>query len=360
MLIYQTYIIRSILLPLLVITFVITSIVWITQILKLLYLIERGISLVDFVSVIILTIPALLFIVLPFVTVLAVIYSYNRLREERQLIILKNSGLNPLQLASPALLVAFLVTIFSYYISFELLPLSYIKLKSDLSFAKNNYASNIITGKTFNQISNDIVVYVDKKSEDGLMRGIVLFDNRNTENRIILFAEYGKLSVYNDNPVFSLYNGLRQVYDVNHQLTKLHFDSLLVEIISNKTQKSEQSVNNKDINEYYIDELLKPSNLLPEARKIKLIAEGHQRLIWPLYNFILAFLGLSVFLKQPYDKKSHFKQILVSAFAVVIVTYCHFTLHNLASRNLDFIFACYMNLIIGIIFSLFLSLRKRL
>jgi lipopolysaccharide export system permease protein len=337
-----------------------TGIVWITQILKLLYLIEKGINLIDFFNLIVLAIPSLLLVILPFVTVFATIYTYHRLEEERQLIILKNSGLNFFQLAYPALLVSILVALFSYYISSYLLPLSYNKLKADINVAKNAYVSNVITEKTFNQISKDIVIYTDKKLENGVIQGVIILDNRNVEQKTILLAKYGKLGMKNNHPIFHLTNGIRQSYDKNHQLTKLRFDSFVIEIVNNNHQHTQRNLHNKDINEYYINELLKPDPLLSKSRQIKLIAEGHQRLIWPLYNFVLAFLSISVFFRQPYNRKTHIKQILFPALAVIMVTYLHFTFHNLASRNLDFIVACYANFILAITYSIFLCLRKNI
>jgi len=221
---------------------------------------------------------------------------------------------------------------------------------------KLNETMNSLTD--FFKNMEEMMSNIDKKSDNGIIQGLIIFDNQNIDNKAILFAKYGQLSMHNGNSVFHLSKGIRQAYDHNHRLTKLSFDSFIVEIVNNKPQQAEKLLDKKDINEYYIDELLRPNILLSESRKIKLIAEGHQRLIWPLYNFTFAFLAISIFLKQPYNKKSHIKHILLSALAVIIVTYFHFTLHNLASRNLDIILACYANLIISIIFSIFLCLRK--
>ncbi|MCC8484007.1 MAG: LptF/LptG family permease, partial [Rickettsia endosymbiont of Labidopullus appendiculatus] len=89
MLIYKRYIIRNIVPSLVLIIFSVTSLVWITQILKMLYLIDKGIKAQDFLNLIILIIPSLLFILLPFATIVAVIYTYNALSERRQIIILQ-------------------------------------------------------------------------------------------------------------------------------------------------------------------------------------------------------------------------------------------------------------------------------
>lgn len=339
------------------IAFVATGIVWLTQISKLLYLIDRGIGLSHFAGLIILVIPSLLFVILPFITVFAVIYTYNRLGEERQLIILKSSGLNNFRLAKPALIVAGLVTVLSYYLSLELMPFAYRKLKADLNFIKNNYASNMIREKTFNQLSKFITLYVDKKLADGSLEGLVLFDNRSGE-AAILFAKSGKFGIYDNIPVFDLKEGSRQAYDNNHNLTKLYFSSLRVELSSDKQAKLEQDSYNRDINEYYIKELLNPSNKLLLTRQNQLMVEGHQRLIWPLYNLVLTFLALAVFLQQPYNKKSHARQIFLTVLAVIFVTYWHFTFQNIATKNINFILVCYSNLIISLIFSLWLYSRR--
>lgn len=358
MLIYQRYIIKNILPSLVIIIFSITNLVWITQILKFLYLIDKGVKAGHFLNLIILVIPSLLFILLPFATIIAVIYTYIYLSERRQIIILQNLGLTNIQLASPALFVAVIVTMFSYYISTSLLPSSYSKLKSNLNVIKNNYASNIMDEKTFNTVSQDLTIYFDKKLANNIMTGLIIFDNRKADNQAILFAESGKFKIYNGNYVFILKNGIRQLYDDNNNLTNLSFESLIVELVNNDAKKLVQDEVNRDINEYYIDELLTPSNKLSKQRQIKLIAEGHQRLIWPIYNFVLVFLTLAVFLKQPYNKKSDLRQIIITALSAIIITYLHFAFQNLATKDLNFVFACYGNIIIAIILSLYLYFRK--
>ena len=298
LLIYKRYLAKSILPPLIIITFVITGVVWITQILKLLYLIDKGIALKHFLYLIILIIPSLLFIILPFVTALAVIYTYHRLNEERQLITLRNAGLSNAKLATPALLIAIIVTLSSYYIAAQLMPSAFIKLKSDLSFIKNNYASNIISERTFNQISKLVTIYVDRKLPDGSLQGIILFDNRERGVKpAILFANSGYFQIVDNNPLLQLEKGIRQAYDKQGNLTRLAFDSLVLELKYNSLISVERDAYNRDINEYYIDELLSPDARLSESRRIKLRVEGHPRLIWPLYNLIFTVVGLAVFLK---------------------------------------------------------------
>lgn len=164
MLIYKKYIIKTILYPFLTVSFRLTGLVWITQILKLLYLLEKGIKLSNFFELIILIIPSIFFMILPLISTIAVIYAYSQLQETRELVILKMSGLSNFDLARPALFSIILVSFFAYYISLYLMPFFYRKLKYNLTKLNKNYISvSMIEEKTLNRISKDYIIYIEKK-----------------------------------------------------------------------------------------------------------------------------------------------------------------------------------------------------
>jgi lipopolysaccharide export system permease protein len=292
--------------------------------------------------------------IMPIVTVLSIIYVYSKLKEDRQLLILRSSGLDDFSLARPALFMAFLLTIFSYYISAYLMPLSYNILKEELSNLKNNYVSNIIDTRTFNQISKNTTIYIDKKDKNGLLEGIVLFDNKNPEAKSVVFARQGSIILKNGKPVFELTKGLRQAYDSLGNITKLRFEKLIVEISDNQNENEERVRDNMEL---YIHEMIWPNGNLEIDKQEKLIAEGHGRIIWPLYNYALAFLALCMFLKQPYNRHANSKGLIKTALPLILITYFHFTLQKLSYNNLYFIFLCYANVFLCIIFSIWQTRR---
>lgn len=357
--IYKIYIVKSIVPLLIIISFILTSVIWLTQLLKFLYLIDKGITVSHFLYLTLLVIPSLLFIILPLITVISIIIVYVNLNEKRELIILKNAGLSNFNIATAGLIIACILTIISYYISISLMPVSYQRLKADLTTMKNNYVSNIINEKTFIQLSKFITIYVDKNLHDGRLEGIILFDNRdiNTKDTII-FANSGNIQIHDGNPIFKLTNGIRQSYDVNENTTRLMFDSLIMELTQHNTKVINDKRHDRDINEYYINELFSPHDSLSENKMVKLYVEGHQRLIWPLYNLLLPFVALSVFLQYPHDKKSQLKSLVSTSSVCIIIIFLHFALQNLASQNIHFIYTSYMNIMIAIAFATFLYLRK--
>ena len=355
---YKKYIFKAILPTFLILSAVLTSLVWITQTLRLVHFIDKGIAFQSFIKIITLLIPSLLFMILPVITVISIIVVYNRLQEERQIIILQSSGLSNFYLAKPALYLAIFITIFSAYISAYLMPYSYNKLKEETNSFQKGYVTGIIDARTFNQVSTTSTIYIDRKHSDGLMEGVIFFDNNIPKNRTIFFAKQGRIITTSpDNAKFELIDGLRHSYDKNGKLTKLHFDILSVSI-TNDT--SEEKSRNKTSLELYLNEMLWPDSSLPIEKQTRLIADGHIRIIWPLLNFAFVFLALSIFLKQPYNRKSHIKQYIVTFAPIFIASYFHFTLQKIAYKDLNYIFLCYTNVFICIILSIWLNTKKSL
>jgi lipopolysaccharide export LptBFGC system permease protein LptF len=190
------------------------------------------------------------------------------------------------------------------------------------------------------------------------MDGVIFFDNKNPENRTIFFAKRGVINITDaENTQFELIDGLRHSYDSQGKLTKLYFDNLAVVIESEKNDEESRS---KTSLELYLNEMLWPDTDLPIAKQNRLITDGHSRIIWPLFNFAFVFLSLSIFLRQPYHRKSHIKQYIITFIPILIASYFHFTLQKIAYKDLDYIFLCYANVFVCIMLSIWLNTKKSL
>ncbi|MDG1437273.1 MAG: LptF/LptG family permease [Rickettsiaceae bacterium] len=357
MLIYKKYILKSIIPTLVTFTMLLTSLVWITQILRMVHLIDKGIDLQSFFALIIFFIPHLLFMILPIISVIAVIYVYSRLREERQLVILKSSGLSNYDLAKPGLVMASYITMFAYLLSAYLVPFSYSRMKEGLDNFNGGYTSNIIHARTFNQISKFFNIYVDNKNLDGSFDGVILFDNQTPHNRTIIFSKTGKIILSDPSKTeFIFQDGVRHSYDQAGNITKLYFDQLSVLV----TNEVNNNIRNKTSVELYIDEMLWPDDKLSIDKQRRLVTDGHLRIIWPVFNFAFVFLSLSIFLNQPYNRKAHIKQFIVTFAPLLLTTYFHFSLQKIAYTDANYIFLCYANVLGCIVFSIWQSTRRSL
>ena len=87
-------------------------------------LMTRSFSFFKLVSFFALLMPYILYFILPITTFIAVLYTYQKLHQERELIAMRASGLSSKRIAMPAFLIGLFLVGFGYDYSFTLLCVS--------------------------------------------------------------------------------------------------------------------------------------------------------------------------------------------------------------------------------------------
>src|SRR5437763_12234202 len=101
------YILRQCLSVTLFVTAALSAAVWLAQSLRLIDLIvNRGLSVEVFLYLALLILPRFFDIVLPIGAFIAVLFVFNKLTSESELVVMRASGLGPVALARPVLLLA--------------------------------------------------------------------------------------------------------------------------------------------------------------------------------------------------------------------------------------------------------------
>lgn len=362
MYLYTKNIIYNLVLPVIGTLLTLTFFVWLSQVIKMVYLISKGVDILYFASTIIMLLPYLLFMILPFGLAIGVTLGYHGMLKSREIIVLNNLGLSPLRIFYPALLLGIVATILSLFLSSYLLPISYTTLKSRLNFFRNNYTFNIVQEKTFTQLSKNTTIYVDKKNYNGILEGIVIIENTKEKEQIVTtFAESGQVTIQDDNPVIELRNGTRQIIDENNKSQMLSFGNLAIVLYgsctnmnSSKCQDKVLETNNRSVLEHFIPELLNPKNV-SESRKIKMRTEGHQRILWPMYNLALVAIVSSLISIFPYNRGNDTKLLITVSTAVAVIVAVHFLIYNAASKNSLINILSYINVALCMLISYYLT-----
>ncbi|MDF2964721.1 MAG: putative permease [Rickettsiaceae bacterium] len=348
MLIYQKHIFKHLLSLFALTCFVCTGIVWLSQSLKLVYLVTKGLPVSTFFALTLLTLPSLLLTIIPISLFLSTIYYYNKIKHDREMVVMENSGLNYLQIAKPAIYLSIILTLTCYIISLYLLPLSYGKLKSKLNSLKEGYSTSLLHAKTFNPISKNVTLYFDKKFYSGALGGLVIFDFREHDQPAIIFAKLGKLIVKSDSLTFRLAEGSRQHTNLDGQIDLLNFKDLLINI---QTRQSDKKRTSTDIQEKYLYELFSPKDEGNMFRISKFRAEGHQRLARPLFNIMLIMVGLACIIPEVYNRRSTTKPIIKAVAIAVAIVILNFVLSNLSINNHWLDYFVYLNLMMAVVIS---------
>jgi len=112
------YIFRQTLSNVLISTLVFVGIIWLSQSFKTIKLIiNKGAGLLEFFILSAYSLPSWLLIALPFGTFAGCMISYLKLQNDKEIIVMKSAGINPLNLSKPAFFIAILVSIILFIIS---------------------------------------------------------------------------------------------------------------------------------------------------------------------------------------------------------------------------------------------------
>src|SRR5689334_517431 len=168
MTILDRYILRQSFSIMLFITAALSAAVWLAQSLRLVDLIvNRGLAIELFLYLALLILPRFLDIVLPIGAFIAVLFVFNRLTSESELVVMRAAGLSPLTLARPVFLLAGIAFLMLFSLSAYFLPASNREFK-DLQFEiRNRFVSALLQDGTFTTISNKLTIYIAGRNERG-------------------------------------------------------------------------------------------------------------------------------------------------------------------------------------------------
>jgi lipopolysaccharide export system permease protein len=326
---YNRYIMSLLAWPTLLVTVSLTSIIWLTQALRYIdFIVNRGLSVGSFLYLTALLIPSLLFLVLPIALFISVVFAYNKLASDSELVVMKAAGLSPMQLAKPALSIAVIITLICYAMSMYLMPLTKRQFKEAQTFLRDNYASVLLQEGVFNSPMDGLTVYIREREDNGVLRGILVHDNRNPKASVTMMADEAKLMQSPKGPEFHLINGLRQEFS-GGRISWLNFDSYNLDFSFYEKKAKEHVIGQEEL---FLTDLLNPPAGLPASKVNKFRAEAHQRIIWPLYAIALALLGVAVLSRGDFNRRGQWKIIFVVSCIAVLTILTAIGMSNVIAR----------------------------
>ncbi|MDX2049926.1 MAG: LptF/LptG family permease [Rickettsiaceae bacterium] len=355
MLIYQRYIFHNIAWPYVFCLSVITGILWLNQILKLIFLFERQIFISEFIFLTTLIIPSLLHGISPFAILYATIFGYNRLKINKELTAFEACGIDKFGIITPIIKLSGIITMLAIFNASIVMPFCFSVLKDKVSAYRNSLALSVVEEGMFTNLSKKLVLFLNNKSDDGNFHGIILFDYRNSSTPAILFAKDGSLSNVDNNFTLNLSDGYRQSISKSGGHEFMSFEKFKVNLASEKYKK--RGFFDKDILEHYLWYLLNPYKHISE-HKARFIAEGHSRIVWSLMNILLPFFSGVLFIMQGLENTNGIKYVIFSIGLSMLYVLVHFLALASAFKNSTINIILYLNILTGLAISYFLANRK--
>jgi lipopolysaccharide export system permease protein len=312
----QRYMLRQLVIVATLVTLTLTLAIWLTQSLRFVELIvNRGLTLQSYLYLTLLLLPSFLSLMLPVALFTSVLFTYNKLITDSELVVLRAAGLGPFQLARPALVLTLIVVGIGYFLSLYLLPWSYRQFKDFEFNVRSDYSAVLLKEGAFNNITSGITVYIRSREADGELQGILIHDNRVRDKTFTLMAERGRLAMTEEGPRVILVNGNRQQFEAETgKLSLLYFDRYSVDL--GKIGQVQQN-RWREPRERYLHELLFPTNSLDDqAYATRLYAEAHNRLTSPMLGFAFTLISLAALLSGEFNRRGQSRRVL---FAILLV-----------------------------------------
>ncbi|HWD56900.1 MAG TPA: LPS export ABC transporter permease LptF [Stellaceae bacterium] len=323
------YILRQCLGVMLFVTGALTAAVWLAQSLRLVDLIvNRGLSAEVFLYLAILILPKFLDIVLPIGAFIAVLFVFNRLIAESELVVMRSAGLSPLSLAKPVLELAGIAWLILMLLSVYLMPVANREFK-DLQFEiRNRFVSSLLQEGTFTTISDKLTIYIGARNERGEVIGLMIDDERDPKHPVTLLAERGAFAETGGGTRIIMVNGDRQQYDHDSdKLSVLSFDRYVLDL---DLMRDAPEARSREAQERFLFELFFPPADLAQSTRDAYFVEGNERLTVPLTAFSFAIIPLACLLPGEFNRRGQLKRVLVAVGCALV-----FQALDLAVKNLE-------------------------
>ena len=336
------YVLRQLTVGMVFVSAALACVLWLTQSLRFVEMIvSKGISTLTFIGLTLLLMPTFLVVILPISLFAVVLFTYNKLNTDRELVVMRAVGLSHWALARPGLILGAAVTVVGWMLSLWIIPASVGAFRELQWGIRNDLTSILLQEGAFNKFGQGLTIYVRSRSPNGELLGLLVHDKRNPEKPVTLMAERGSLVNTSTGPRVLMENGNRQ--QLPHgggQLSVLYFDSYTVDLT---TATGGDSTRYRDARERSLRELLdaKEAELgASEYRRSQV--ELHQRVTSPLYGLGFATMALAVLLTAGFDRRGQMVTILRAVGTMVVMQALALGSNNLATANLAFVPIMYM------------------
>lgn len=328
---------------------ILCAIILMTQILKMVYLIERGVSIYDFLFLAVLRIPSLLTVVIPLGAFCSLLYVFLKMKQEKEILVYQNAGISHKKIAFPAIVFSFILTSLLYFTNIYLSPVANKTFRIKLENFKENYAMLLIEDKIFARVNESVTLYVESQSKDKTLNNLIIiesYDNQKHPN--IMFAKFGKLNITNNKILLELTDGHHNSVNSFNMTENLRFDNFKLELFN---KKKESVKKDPYFHELSLIDLIFPSNQLSLAKLRKSLAFGHQKIVWPLVILVICYIITSIIIPCEHNRQGFLVPSIIIISILSFVISMNFIISSFSVKNYYLNMLAYMNFLFPLIIS---------
>ena len=138
-----------------------------------------------------LLLPGLATIVSPIAILIAVIYTFDSLNYDSELVVINASGASQKTLLKPVLVMGLIGAVFMATMTLYFTPLSLRLWRTLITDVRADIVTRLLEEGEFMNISEGLTFHLRNRNPDGTLEGIFVSDNSSEENTVTYLAEDG-------------------------------------------------------------------------------------------------------------------------------------------------------------------------
>jgi lipopolysaccharide export system permease protein len=330
------YVLRQLAGPIALFAFLLTSVIWLSQSLRLLDLvINRGQSAPTFLYLTLLILPNLLVIILPLAFFAGTLYGLNKLNADAELIVMQAAGFSRAQLLAPVLIAAAAMMALTCLCSLYLMP-----LRADIGAA-------ILNEGQFNTPADGLTVFIRELGSDGNFRGILVHDSRDAQHPKSYIAESGILVQTPAGARLIMQDGtIEQSGVTGARLSVLKFQRYVFNLDQFASPVHETQL---ETNERFLGELLWPRDAahLDTRTRNTYFAEANNRLAAPLYCIAFALIAFAAVARARGGRGAYALRLTGACIGAALLRIVGYGAQGLAQRHPAYCVVLYLIPLLG-------------
>ena len=330
------YIFRHTLLATVFVTLVLAALVFLMQSLKFIDLvINSGASGFFIWLQTLLYLPGFLEVILPIGMVSGVLFIYNRLTMDSELIVLRALGFSPFRLAQPALILATSFGVLLFFTMGWLSPVSKFEAMTMRQDIRAQMSSMIFREGIFNEAGSHLMVYIKDRDSKGRLHGLVIHDSRDqTKSPSTVIARSGVLVSTKTGQQVLVYNGSRQEVDPKTGVMRhLDFAQYTIDIPEPEKEEKERWREPDERTTTALMSALGDDGGETKSARRQLRVELQKRFLLPFLVPGFALIGLALLLIGSHDRRGQNRKVLTAVASVILLEILFLGSYNLAKQS---------------------------
>ena len=321
MTLFGRYLFRQVTNAFFVILLTLTLVVWLATALKELNLItSQGQGILLFFQMTGLSLPSLMALIAPNATLMAALYTLDRMNGDSELIVMTSSGATVWRIGTPLLVLASMVALAILLANLFITPASMRELRSFITQVRADLISQVLQPGRFSSPETGLTFHIRDRAPNGDLLGLLVHDERDRKQVMSYLAERGRILTNDDGSYLVMFQGYIHRYndeDKDKNVQIVAFDQNMLDI----SEFSPKDNDGKDLRprESYTSDLISPDMSNPVTRRNygQIRSELHDRFATPPYPIVFAFVAIALLAHARTTRESRWGQILV-AFGIAI------------------------------------------